>query len=103
MEKKDPTLFKKYLIKNKIFKISQINNLDKKIINFVDKDFNYLNKLKNLNSKTLVNLYIKDDENNLLTSNNKALTEEMSRNKKLVCFGLGVNDSLIFLEQQKDW
>ena len=47
MEKKDPIDFsKKYLIKNKIFKISQINNLDKKIINFVDKDFNYLNKLK---------------------------------------------------------
>ena len=27
---------------------------------------------------------------------NLALTEEMRRNKKLVCFGLGVNDSLKF-------
>jgi len=27
---------------------------------------------------------------------NRALKEEMTRNKKLVCFGLGVNDSLRF-------
>ncbi len=32
---------------------------------------------------------------------NKALTEEMSRNKKLVCFGLGVNDSLNFFGTTK--
>lgn len=32
---------------------------------------------------------------------NKALTEEMSRNKKLICFGLGVNDSLNFFGTTK--
>ncbi len=32
---------------------------------------------------------------------NKALTEEMNRNKKLVCFGLGVNDSLNFFGTTK--
>ncbi len=33
---------------------------------------------------------------------NKALIEEMSRNKKLVCFGLGVNDSLNFFGTTKE-
>ena len=32
---------------------------------------------------------------------NKALTEEMGRNKKLICFGLGVNDSLNFFGTTK--
>ena len=32
---------------------------------------------------------------------NKALIEEMNRNKKLVCFGLGVNDSLNFFGTTK--
>lgn len=32
---------------------------------------------------------------------NQALTEEMKRNKKLVCFGLGVNDSLKFFGTTK--
>ena len=32
---------------------------------------------------------------------NKALAEEMSRNKKLICFGLGVNDSLNFFGTTK--
>ena len=32
---------------------------------------------------------------------NKALTEEMRRNKKLICFGLGVNDSLKFFGTTK--
>ena len=32
---------------------------------------------------------------------NKALKEEMARNKKLVCFGLGVNDSLRFFGTTK--
>ena len=32
---------------------------------------------------------------------NKALEEEMKRNKKLVCFGLGVNDSLNFFGTTK--
>ena len=59
-KKKDPIDFsKKYLIKNKIFKISQINNLDKKITNFVDKDFNYLNKLKKPQFKNISKLVYK--------------------------------------------
>ena len=33
---------------------------------------------------------------------NQALTEEMRRNKKLICFGLGVNDSLKFFGTTKD-
>ena len=32
---------------------------------------------------------------------NQALTEEMRRNKKLICFGLGVNDSLKFFGTTK--
>ena len=32
---------------------------------------------------------------------NQALTEEMKRNKKLICFGLGVNDSLKFFGTTK--
>ena len=32
---------------------------------------------------------------------NQALTEEMRRNKKLICFGLGVNDSLVFLNDKR--
>ena len=32
---------------------------------------------------------------------NRALTEEMKRNRNLVCFGLGVNDSLKFFGTTK--
>jgi TPP-dependent pyruvate/acetoin dehydrogenase alpha subunit len=46
-KKKDPLIFSRnYLIKKRILKKKQIENLDKKISNYIDKDFKFLNGLE---------------------------------------------------------
>ena len=59
-KKKDPLLFsKKYLLNNKIFKKSQLDSLDYKIINTVNKDYNYLYSLKKPKYKNIQKLVYK--------------------------------------------
>ena len=59
-KKKDPLAFSKnYLTRNKIFNKDQIDTLDKKINNNVDKDFNFLSKLKKPKFKDISKLVYK--------------------------------------------
>ncbi len=59
-KRKDPLTFtKNYLIKNKIFKKSQIENLDTKIYNNINKDFDFLRKLKKPKFKNISGLVYK--------------------------------------------
>ena len=60
MEKKDPLIFsREYLTKNRLLNIKQIENLDKKINNDVDKDFRFLSKLKKPKFKDISRLVYK--------------------------------------------
>ena len=59
-KKKDPLIFsREYLTKNRLLNIKQIENLDKKINNDVDKDFRFLSKLKKPKFKDISRLVYK--------------------------------------------
>ena len=59
-KKKDPLIFSRgYLTKKRLFNKKQIETLDKKINNNVDKDFKFLNKLKKPKFKDISRLVYK--------------------------------------------